>query len=204
MRKVTEIKKMKMALIAAKDSQANYVPLKNNTQGLILVFKTLTEFLLDKTPYDFLILEQRAIENEIDIKDLKDKIALNRIFLILDAVRADMTNSYLKQGIRDVFTLPINFTELASKLKHTVETQNVILDDYQLGLSHTESCILSILRDAGPQGATKQSIQKKIWREEKRGSTTVNTHICNIRRKFEEKGKSIKIIWREGRWFLTE
>ena len=198
------VRKMKMVLIAAKDSQANYVQLKDNTQGLILLFKTLTEFLLDEIPYDFLILEQRAIENEIDIKHLKAKISLDRIFLILDAVRADMTNTYLEQGVRDVFTLPINLTELASKLKHTAKTQNVILNEYQSGLTRTESCIRSILQDAGPQGVTKKSIQEKVWQGKEEIPQSVNAHICNIRKKFEEKGKSINITWRDGRYFLTE
>ena len=197
-------KKMKIALVTTKDSQANYAQLKADNQGLDLCFKNLPTFLVDKTPYDFLILEQRTIENEIDIQLLKEKIPFDRIFLILDAIRANMTNSYLEQGVRDVFTLPINLTELASKLKHTVETQNVVLDDYQLGLTRIQSCILSILRNAGPQGVTKQSIQKKIWQEKEKVPQSIHAHISNVRKQFEKKGKSISIIWREGRWFLTE
>ena len=194
-------KKMKIALVTAKDSQANYAQLKSSNQGLELCFKNLAAFLVDKTPYDFLILEQRAIENEIDIQLLKEKIPLDRIFLVLDAVRADMTSDYLEQGVRDVFTLPINLTELVSKLKHAVETQNMILDNYHSGLTRTELCIFSILRDAGLQGATKQSIEEKVWGEEKPGPTNVSSHICKIRKKCDE---NTTIVWREGRYFLTE
>ncbi len=194
---------MKIVLVAANDSQFDYTQINNNSQELALSFQTLTEFLLDRNPCDFLVLEQRAIGNEPDIQRLREKISLDRIFLILEATRVGMMDSYLEQRIRDVFVLPLNFTEFAIKLKHATQMKrSPVFDSCRQGMSLKQILISEVLKMYGPQGVTRQKILEEVWGGEKVESKNVDVHIHNLRKIYRKQGK--QIVWRENRWFLVE
>ncbi len=194
---------MKIVLVAANDSQIDYAPLNENPQSLTFSFQTLTEFLLDRAPCDFLVLEQRAIGNETDVQRLREKISLDRIFLILESTQVGMMDGHLKQGVRDVFVLPLNFTEFSIKLKHATQIKrSPVFENCKLGMSLKQILISEVLKMYGPQGVTRQKILEEVWGGEKVESKNVDVHIHNLRKIFKKQGK--RIVWRENRWFLVE
>ena len=82
-----------------------------------MVFKTPAEFVLEKGHYDFLIVRMVPFNMIAGLSYLKEKMSLDRVFLILEESKADLVDSYLLSGIKDVFVMPINFTELGHKAK---------------------------------------------------------------------------------------
>ncbi len=178
---------MKIILVAANDSRVNYDPLSQNPQGLAFSFQTLTDFLLDREPCDFLVMEQRAIGPVADIQRLGEKIPLDRIFLILESVQMGMMDSYLSQGIRDIFVTPFNFAEFAVKLKHATQIRpSLAFENCKLGMSGKKMMIAEILIMRGPRGASREEILREVWGEEKVGPKNVDVHINGLRKTFEK------------------
>ncbi len=193
---------MKVALITSENSLADYSKLSYHAQDLILAFKTSEQFFLDRSPYDFLILEEREMTEEADFQRFKTRVSFDRIFLILEEPKANQVDTYLGRGVRDVFVHPINFMELATKLKHAADLKkNRLFANTQSGMSLKQILIFEVLRMNGPQGASRDQILKEIWGEHKVESKNVDVHIHNLRKILKKQGK--EITWRQNRWFLT-
>ena len=193
---------MKVALITNHNTKTEYSQLNECLEDLTLVFKTPTELVLEKEAYDFLIVEEEAISFNNNIHYLKEKISLDRVFLILQESKADLINSYLISGVKDVFVLPINFLELATKLKYASNIKrSPIFANTKSGMSLKQILIFEVLRVQGPQGATRKQIMGEIWDSEKVEPKNVDVHIHNLRKILKKQGK--EIIWRQNRWYLT-
>ena len=193
---------MKVALITSEDSQTDYSQLSHHSQDLILAFKTPEQFFFDRSPYDFVILEEQLFGEEYGLQKFKTKVSFDRIFLILEESKANQVDTYLMMGIRDVFVLPINFMELATKLKHAADLKkSSLFANTQAGMSLKQILIFEVLRMNGPQGAGRDQLLKEIWGNDKVESKNVDVHIHNLRKILKKQGK--EITWRQDRWFLT-
>ncbi len=193
---------MKVALVTTNDSEVDYSRLNTHSQDLILVFKTPAELVLEKDPYDFLIVEEEVAGVGTNLHYLKERTSLDRVFLILEESKADLVDSYLLSGVRDVFVLPINFTELAIKLKHAGDLKkSALFANTKSGMSLKQILIFEVLKMQGPQGATRKQIMGEIWEGEKVEPKNVDVHIHNLRKILKKQGR--EIVWRQNRWFLT-
>ncbi len=191
---------MQVVLIVASDSQTDYSRLSVQSPDLILIPKTPTELVLEEKSYDFLIIEQKAIGK--DVHHLKEKISLERVFLILEESKAELLDTYLSLGVRDIFIQPINFTELSIKLKHSADLQrNELFANAKLGMSLKQILIFEVLKMCGPQGASRNQILEKIWGNEKVEPKNVDVHIHCLRKILRGQGKEIT-YW-QNRWVLT-
>ena len=193
---------MRVALVTTNDSKVDYSQLGTHSNDIILVFKTPAELALEKDYYDFIMAEERAVGASGDISYLKEKTSLERVFLILEESKANLVDTYLLQGVRDVFVLPINFTELAIKLKHSASLKkNTIFANTRAGMSLKQILIFEVLKMQGPQGASRKQIMEEIWEGEKVEPKNVDVHIHNLRKILKKQDK--EIIWRQNRWFLN-
>ncbi len=193
---------MKIFLVTSHNSEVDYSQLNIHSKDLILVFKAPTELILEQDSYDFLIVEQTAIKLDPDLHYLKKKASLDRVFLILDESKANLVDFYLSLGVKDVFVLPLNFVEFATKLKHAADLKkSALFANTKLGMSLKQILILEVLKMQGPQGATRNLILKEIWDNEKVEPKNVDVHIHNLRKVLKRQGK--EIAWRQNRWYLV-
>ena len=193
---------MKVALVTTNDAKENYSTLDTHLSEITLMFKTPQELSMGKDYYDFIIADEQAVGASGDISYLRERTSLERVFLILEEAKSRLVDTYLLQGVKDVFVLPVNLTELAIKLKHAVGLKNhSIFANTRLGMSQKQILIFEVLKMQGPQGATRKQIMEEVWDGKKVESKNVDVHIHNLRKILKNEGK--EIIWRQNRWFLN-
>ncbi len=193
---------MKVLLVTHEHSNVDYFRLNAQCKNLIFVFKTFSDLGVVSESYDFLIIEQAAIKFDIELHYLKKMIPLDRVFLILDESKTSFLDDYISLGVRDVFVLPINLVELATKLRRAIDVKKSLLfANSKLGMSLKQILIFEVLKMRGPQGATRSHILEEIWEGEKVEPKNVDVHIHSLRKILKREGK--EITWRQDRWFLT-
>lgn len=193
---------LKVFLVTANNSKVDYSKLNKCSEGVFLVYKALADLVLENENYDFLIVEQAAVELDPGLERLRKMVSLDRVFLILDNKKEHLVNEYLDLGVRDVFVLPVSFVELSTKLRYAASMKKrSLFANTRIGMSLKQILILEILKMQGPQGATRAHILKEIWDNEKVEPKNVDVHIHNLRKVLKKRGQ--EIVWKENRWLLV-
>ncbi len=194
---------MKVFLIIHSDSHTNYFKLNNYCDNLTFIFKTTSDLDASFDFYDFMLIEQSVIEFDADLYHLQEITPLNKVFLILPELKADLVHYYLSLGIKDVFVQPVNLFELSNKLKNAaLPKKSSLLSNFKSGMSLKQMLILDILETHGPLGVTRDQIMQEIWDNEVVEPKNVDYHIHHLRKILRKQGKEIRFA--NKRWFLVE